>query len=1417
MKIALRKMWSTKAAMATLTFGLSLGTVHSVTAVNLSQVPLFMAQPVRPVVMLNMSNDHQLFYKAYDDYTDLDPEENDGPDTTYKNSIEYYGYFNSNLCYDYNSGVFVSSGAASNHHCSGNWSGNFLNWATMTRMDTVRKILYGGKRAVDTDSRTVLERAFLPQDAHSFAKYYNGSDLSSLTPFSTTEGVTFCNTTEPDSRSTDSQDVTAPPLMRVAKGNFTLWASNERWQCRWSGDVSGTQGDNFNDPDWSGIDAGAESPAKGAITTNTQAEYHVRVEVCNGSSYEEGNFEGCRQYAAENWKPTGLLQEYGEDDTILFGLMTGSYSKNKSGGMLRKNVTSFSDEVNPATGQFVSPAEGGPGIVATLDAMRIVRYDYNIGHYNNTDNCAWGVADFNNGNCSNWGNPQAEIYLESLRYLAGRENPTGQFTGNDSNYLSVLESIDWVDPINDDNYCAPLNVIQFNASTTSFDGDELSGASDIGLASVDAATNTIGTKEGISGQYFVGFSGSEDDDQLCTAKTVSSLSSVRGTCPDAPRLQGSYHIAGLAYHARVEGIEDGREKVKTYGVALAPAVPRVEVPVPGAAGRKVTILPACRNSAQNPAVGDGTNCAIVDFKLIPDETAPAGVNRGSAYINWEDTEQGGDYDQDMWGMLEYEVTSEEVSVTTRLIAQSTSQAMGFGYILSGTDSDGFHVHSGTHNFVHTFPEEYYLNDRVSCGNGVDCFCTSGDFGQCQDIENASITQTYGLGNSSASLLEQPLYYAAKWGGFADNEDGSERTEPAADAEVPYHYAVDPWDLVEGMKKLLDNAAKGVGSSASVATNSTRRATDTFIYQAIFNSDGWYGDIRAFRLNDEGVNSDPVWTASGKLPTATNRNIYTSNGSEIVEFKWSNLTEAQQLALNADELGEKRLKWLRGEDQVGLRKREDGEILGDIVNADPVYFGTGDYGFSRLPETHGSASYNSYVSSKSNEMLYVHANDGKLHAFDANTGNEIFAYVPNGIYDKLAQITESDYGSVLNQHLFTVDGQITVSDVYMGGWKTILVGTFGAGAEGAYVLDVTNPMAPSLIHEFSGTDIGYILGKPAVVPLPTGNWAIVFGNGYKQGSGNRAKLIVAELDASGVNEIHAMDTGVGGDNGLAEPEFMINNDWTVSYAYAGDLMGNMWKFDLSAPGGNKSVTKLFSAPGQPITAAPTLGLNPFKRDPDTGEESIMVYFGTGRYMSASDMLLEDVATQSFYGIADTGSNSGLERTDLHQNTLTQTGGARTANEAQRNGELDWESEDINGWFVDFPVQGERVVNKAVLAFDTLFFPTMIPTDQPCEFGGTSWIMQLTGVGLYPKDPEDQLESIEEDTLVKLSDMIMPDVPCTGDDCNNTPPCEGDECEPEPEDECEKGMIVVQRSNGELTTINPCIPGGAYGRQSWRQLR
>ena len=158
-------------------------------ASNYSYIPPFLTNSMPPMVMLTMARDHRLYYEAYNDASDIN--EDGELDTRYNPNIEYYGYFDSHKYYAYNSATkrFEPRGIRSDKKApiGDYWSGDFLNYVSMTRMDCLRKVLYGGYRIIDTDTTTVLERAYIPQDAHSFGKEYDsiahdGFDIRDYTP-----------------------------------------------------------------------------------------------------------------------------------------------------------------------------------------------------------------------------------------------------------------------------------------------------------------------------------------------------------------------------------------------------------------------------------------------------------------------------------------------------------------------------------------------------------------------------------------------------------------------------------------------------------------------------------------------------------------------------------------------------------------------------------------------------------------------------------------------------------------------------------------------------------------------------------------------------------------------------------------------------------------------------------------------------------------------------------------------------------------------------------------------------------------------------------------------------------------------------------------------------------------------------------
>ena len=941
---------------------------------SFSSVPINLTgNDVTPLVMINASRDHQLSYKAYNDYADLD---GDGtPETTYKDTIEYYGYFDSAKCYTYDAtdDRFVPAALATgtnNHYCSGQWSGNFMNWATMTRMDIVRKLLYGGQRSTDTSTLTVLERQYLPTDAHAFAKYYNGSDIDQLTPFSginttppsstsvtartipthisgtvdrtfdtalsasvgdqisvfsasdstqwmiggvtsvgvgtitiqipagsyggigtfsdwrlqnlSQTGITLANLTKGATWGVDQYSDTNdnPPIIRVAQGNFALWTANERWQGYWSGEKSNTQSgftggfrSNGNKAYLSGLNASGENPSQsthGLGTGSAQGEYVARVEVAN--SVWLGN-EKVKQYGS-NYKPIGLLQVYGDSDQIYFGLMTGSYANNISGGALRKNIKSFTNEVDSTDGTFVS---GANGIVSNLDHLRLYGYDYNAGTYINHDSCTYqqiGIVESggsatqgypaNEGNCSSWGNPMSEIYLESLRYLAGASANTDFSSGTkDSNLGLTVES--WSDPLNAVNYCAPLNVLNFNASVSGYDGDQMDGITDLGtITSTTAAqtlTDAIGVYEGINtSSWFIGDNGITSN-KLCSSKTIGSgFGSYAGLCPEAPTQQGTYLLSGIAYYANTNRIRtdltvpsaraNSRDlMVSTYGIALATNVPKIEI-------RDVsnnvitTILPAYRLDRTDVAANRYGGGTLVDFKIVVQTPT-----YGKFYVNWEDSEMGGDYDQDMWGTIEYSVSGSNLTVTTNAVSRSTANGQGFGYVISGTDHDGAHFHSGIYSFDYVDP-----TGVTGCNNCV--------------VTDAPTSVTYIMSGTAAGVLDDPLEYAAKWGGFIDSNgnqlpdqtsewDAVNNTNGATGSDgIPdnYFYATNPLQLENSLNRVFLAILQRSSSGTAAAVVSNNVSGVGALYQAYYeplrqdalnNQTSWLGTVQALWLDDYG--------------------------------------------------------------------------------------------------------------------------------------------------------------------------------------------------------------------------------------------------------------------------------------------------------------------------------------------------------------------------------------------------------------------------------------------------------------------------------------------------------------------------------------------------------------------------------------
>ncbi|MCD2449275.1 PA14 domain-containing protein [Methylicorpusculum oleiharenae] len=1261
------------------------------------------------------------------------------------------------------------------------------------------------------------------------------------------------------------------------------------------------------------------------LTASTMTDYSVNVKVC-----ETGKLEAnCKAYSDGSTttnKPTGLLHTYGDNDAMAFGLITGSYRKNTSGGVLRKNIESFKNEVDPDTGIFTSTN----GIVNTINKLRITTFSYSGHEYAS----GWiTTRAINEGEAAEWGNPIAEMMYEGLRYFAGKAAPTSAFSISSADTPDAtlgLPVATWRDPYQDTasgggGYlsCAKPMQLVISDVNASYDTDQLPGSyfntfsGDLSGLNVSSLADTIWAGESEASTVFIGQSGSTIDGAP-TAKSVSSFKDIRGLAPEEPTKLGGFYAGSVALFGARNDLNPvtGDQKADTLAVALASPLPRIEIPVNG---QTVTLVPFAKSVGGSGISATGsfqpTN-QIVDFYVEQIVNTSIGntdssINDGRPYgkfrINYEDVEQAADHDMD--AIVEYTFT---VNADDQIVVNlaSTYAAGGIihhiGYVISGTTQDGVYLEVRDLDTAEGSDPDYFLDTPPGQPPG-------GVWADGVHLElTASRTFSVGTTTSASFINHDPLWYAAKWGVADKNNDGlldtNEWDDDTNDVPDGYFLVTNAGKLSEQLAKAFAKLLETASSASAVAANTTRLDTGTLVYQAKFDPRDWSGQLLALSVDDKTGAVDtatPNWEAASVLPTASSRTIFTFDqtaaaGVRGINFLWSDITSTQRDFLNqlegiTDTLGEDRLNWLRGgnngEKRLGGSFRDriklfndsfittqadlaDASIntnkLGDIVNSDPIYVGTEDYGYSSLPGSEGT-SYTSFRATSTylnrRPMLYVGSNDGMLHGFDGrkNTGTittggtEVFAYIPNALFPELSKLTSPVYN-----HRYFVDGISSVGDAYFNStWHSLLVGVTGAGGKAVFALDVTDPDSfgpASALWEFTSNenpDLGYTIGQPTIARMQNGSWAVIVANGYQSTNGSAVLFI---LDAATGSVIKKIDTGAIGANGLSSPVAAdIDGDHIIDTIYAGDLQGNLWKFDVSSNDSANWVvanngaplfvactttgTTCSSANRQPITGKPTVG----KVGADQAAAGVMIYFGTGKYFESTDnMVGTDPQVQTFYGLWDNNSTPIADRLDLQEQSIIFEGfptnedgdvGTRLVRVTTRktvcysittiasNDDLPaitCSSSNLKrGWAMDLlkPVdiaQGERVVSPPVLFRDLVIFSTLIPSADPCASGGESRVMiveALTGkrptsssFDLFGGNSPSPDGEVNSDDLVKLSDGSL--VAASGLSLDIG---------------IHKNISVIGKhgyasgSTGELGQLTLVGGAGTAGeRKSWRQL-
>ncbi|MHC5351790.1 pilus assembly protein [Metapseudomonas furukawaii] len=711
--------------------------------------------------------------------------------------------------------------------------------------------------------------------------------------------------------------------------------------------------------------------------------------------------------------------------------------------------------------------------------------------------------------------------------------------------------------------------------------------------------------------------------------------------------------------------------------------------------------------------------------------------------------------------------------------------------------------------------------------------------------------TFGVGLGMSGTVDPETAFAAVRNGASVPWPSPTSSEPAklddllhaaVNGRGGFFSAQDPQQFASALGETLASISDRTGSNTSAVPNARRLDSNTLVYEAFYTSSDWSGKLLAKKpvQTSAGIVFEEVWEAGQQLGLRP-RNLFTHNGAAGSNhgqaLSWGGLGAELKAHFNDDEALFNYLTGSRAnEAPAGRSFRKRSTLLGDIVNSTLVLANRQDWGFhGRVPVASGGQTYAEFVAAKSSKppVLFVGANDGFLHAFNANNGNELFAYMPNGVLGNVKLLANGDY-----KHRYFVDGKLHIRDARLNGaWRTVLLGSLGAGGKSVFALDVTDASgtgfsAGNVLWEIKDdADLGYNFGEPLVGRMKDGSWAAIFGNGHGS-TQEDSVLYIVDLATGAVNKVRAgKATG-----GLSSPSFVYATDSSgniyVKDVYAGDLSGNLWKFNLKDNGsgvgdfevslgsGNKPQPLYIATDSggvrQPITVKPEIAYHP-----DGVSQGVVVYFGTGRLYTAGDVV--DLSKQSVYGIWDKLSGSGAStafsgRSDLDQRSILFEGEAFDRDVRVLDAPataMDWSRK--RGWYLDLTsptkgVQGERVIFAPRILLNRLVIETAIPSSDPCLAGGSGWTMVLdlaTGGRLnYVLLDLNKDGKFTDADMVAVGDQKLP--PSGIGSSGSIPTGSFDLIDPQ--------KYWLCRGTG----VDDCIPAAntinvLEGRQSWNQIR
>lgn len=1177
------------------------------------------------------------------------------PRGTYAATNTYVGYFDPQKCYAYRytdgtsvDNYFYPVAKTTTRTCTGQWSGNYLNWASMQTIDPFRWALTGGYRVIDTDTLTVLEKAWatVQGGTNNFPDSGVGGStaVAGATPFSTAAGIAT-----------------------------RIWSLGNKM--RFMTSTTNTPTPNY------GNAATHYNPAN-TYRHGTLYEVFIRVKVCDKELGLDTLENNCTAYSGGNYKPTGLMQQYADKIRYsAFGYLNDSRISNnvvtRDGGVLR------------AKQKFIGPTMPVPGGLPVANPK--AEWDATTGvmltNPDATDATAFGVAVANSG-AMNYLNkfgqinpgsyktydPVGELYYAVQRYLRNKGNVT-EWTAPGAANASTLAT--WADG--------------FPVITTWDDPVQYSCQRNFILGIGDVNTHADRNLPGSTG----------------SSEPAKPAEVASDTAFDATVWTNRVGV--------LQGLSSSLAATQNYG-----------------------------------------GCCTNNGALMA----------GLAY----------------WANIN--------DVRTDLAGTQTIQTYWLDVLENGYKSNN----------------QFYLTAKY------------GGF---------KVPDNYADSSATAAQFANNATTKSWWSTTADTmPDGTPRPDN--------YYTASRADLmVTGLTKAFSSIASQLSAySTSFVTSVPQIATlGVSSYASKYDAKTWSGDVVASLATIDTATGKPNletrWSFADKLATQAAGSGW-DTGRNIVTYNTATKAGAplRSTSISADQLTLLNTSYTTGDDSAnylnylrGDRKhersstisdstrayRDRAALVGDIVNAKVRPVGPPSAPYSSVT----NPGYDTFKTDNASRipMVFAGTNAGMLHGINGSlTGNdagkEIFAYVPGALFNGPTSTPNANgLASVGNPeftHRFQVDASPVSADVDLGNtaggsgtdWRTLLVGGLGKGGKTIYALDITKPStitseataAQKVLWEFTDPDLGYTYGQPVIVKTKKYGWVVVVASGYNNADGKGYFFFInprtgALVDnVKGKIEVACSDCSASKQMGLAHINaFIIDlSDGVADAIYGGDLMGNLWRLDVSGTGDYPAPVKLATLTGSDDKALPVTSKPLPVVQPGTNRRYITV--GTGRLLDSSD--LNSGQAQRFFAILD-GTNAFFAKTaDLPEGLSFPFSVANMRQLTDLSAKITLDLRTEVGWYVDLGVSaggpGWRVLSDPVSYQGTVAFAATAPSSgDACSPNGNSRVYAIdlgsgacalkgTGASCYVSPPDGVVVDVQ----------IVADPP-TGSDPNKVRVVYGDD--------------------------------------------